>query len=743
MPIIGPVSGFDYTAKWGIDVGKPAPIQMGARPPSHADWEAFPDEIKALFGLPDWATYQKYQQAYEQRAAPGGDIHQEKERAAQLLFQAKPKTWAEARNVLLQNGFDPNAQASGPLFKELEILWNGGAFAAGGHGGMVQSPGGGLDALAAWLPGLGQGLAQQYWMQQGTSSMEGYDPNTGTYWNRRPDGQMEYFDWRGQPLSGPPSGFNPGLAQGQMPMGIGGMGGMGGMMGMGGIFGELSQQMHLDTLMQQFMYEKAAREYGEALPLESFYQDMLGDILGVDFQKPQFSLNEYFQRGLQGVGGNGFRPGIDGPGLGPPVGWATAPPGFQKPGQPGTDTNPNLGGGGADGNSPQDPDEPLSPMNFGGAIPYAPASDPSGKPLPFLPADNGPAAPPPGLGEVSSMVIGDREGPYNAPGNLPPNQGGPPRPPGGGGMGGGVEHGPATPGALGRINDILAPQRPGGGGGMIPGMPGGGGPIPQTPFPTLNGKGYTLKSGPAMDLADQRTFGLLAPQINRMMEDVDGVLERYKQELPMGGERSAGIADILRGAQGDIYGMRGDLLQQALSGVAGLSGAKKGYNPAGYSGSGQALLGDQTARRGQDIQNSQFGQNLAFERDALSQQLKAQRDTNKSNLWGSLLGGVGGLMGLLSDERAKENITPHKPGLKELSKVQTHEWDYLPEFGGAHDYGVVAQELELVLPDAVSQVGGLKMINPMHLLATTINAIKELQIKVEALNVRPAKKGSR
>src|SRR5678816_2368933 len=93
MPIIGK-SGFNYTERWGVDVGSPAPIQMGSRPPSEADWEAFSDQEKAAFGLPDWSTYQKFQQAYEKRSAPGGDIYSEKEQAGKLLLDARPGSWA-------------------------------------------------------------------------------------------------------------------------------------------------------------------------------------------------------------------------------------------------------------------------------------------------------------------------------------------------------------------------------------------------------------------------------------------------------------------------------------------------------------------------------------------------------------------------------------------------------------------------------------------------------------------------
>ena len=78
------------------------------------------------------------------------------------------------------------------------------------------------------------------------------------------------------------------------------------------------------------------------------------------------------------------------------------------------------------------------------------------------------------------------------------------------------------------------------------------------------------------------------------------------------------------------------------------------------------------------------------------------------SLGGSILqssGGLGGVMGLLSDERAKENIV----------KIGEFEGHNLYEFNYKGDKtkhkGVIAQEIEETKPDAITEINGLKYVN--------------------------------
>jgi hypothetical protein len=53
--------------------------------------------------------------------------------------------------------------------------------------------------------------------------------------------------------------------------------------------------------------------------------------------------------------------------------------------------------------------------------------------------------------------------------------------------------------------------------------------------------------------------------------------------------------------------------------------------------------------------------------------------------------------------------------------------------GGASDGGVIAEELEAIIPDGVAEIGGVKHIKPMMIIAHLIEAVKELSSKVERL----------
>jgi hypothetical protein len=99
-----------------------------------------------------------------------------------------------------------------------------------------------------------------------------------------------------------------------------------------------------------------------------------------------------------------------------------------------------------------------------------------------------------------------------------------------------------------------------------------------------------------------------------------------------------------------------------------------------------------------------------------------------------------------SDRRLKKNIVDNNSGLKKLTQIQVRNFEYrLPEEVDAelkpHDaiiktgvqLGVIAQELQAVLPDCVKQeTSGVLSVDPDNLTWYMVNAIKELNAKIEA-----------
>ncbi len=87
-----------------------------------------------------------------------------------------------------------------------------------------------------------------------------------------------------------------------------------------------------------------------------------------------------------------------------------------------------------------------------------------------------------------------------------------------------------------------------------------------------------------------------------------------------------------------------------------------------------------------------------------------------------------------SDERLKDNIQPISEPLYKLSKVggYTFDWNDKQDTYEGHDVGVVAQEIEEVLPQIVTTRGnGYKAVKYEKIVPLLIESIKELNKKIE------------
>lgn len=98
-----------------------------------------------------------------------------------------------------------------------------------------------------------------------------------------------------------------------------------------------------------------------------------------------------------------------------------------------------------------------------------------------------------------------------------------------------------------------------------------------------------------------------------------------------------------------------------------------------------------------------------------------------------------------SDERLKENIEIIPNALSKVQQIRgvTFDWtdEYLEKQGGEdgyfhrkHDSGVIAQEVEKVLPELVAErPDGTKAVRYEKLVAVLIEAVKELKQEIEEL----------
>jgi Chaperone of endosialidase len=91
-----------------------------------------------------------------------------------------------------------------------------------------------------------------------------------------------------------------------------------------------------------------------------------------------------------------------------------------------------------------------------------------------------------------------------------------------------------------------------------------------------------------------------------------------------------------------------------------------------------------------------------------------------------------------SDRRLKENIRPIDNSLAKLLRLNPVTFDWNQDTGGHakgdHDMGLIAQEVEKIIPDVVTtDPKGMKGINYPKLIPILIGAIKEQQTEIESL----------
>ena len=108
----------------------------------------------------------------------------------------------------------------------------------------------------------------------------------------------------------------------------------------------------------------------------------------------------------------------------------------------------------------------------------------------------------------------------------------------------------------------------------------------------------------------------------------------------------------------------------------------------------------------------------------------------------SLDGGNGNITAIsvteTSDRRLKKNIQPLKNTLKNVIKMNGVFYQWKDEVRGKEkQIGLIAQEVEVVYPEFVhTDLGGMKSVNYSKMVTVLIEAIKELNNKIENLEIK-------
>lgn len=96
---------------------------------------------------------------------------------------------------------------------------------------------------------------------------------------------------------------------------------------------------------------------------------------------------------------------------------------------------------------------------------------------------------------------------------------------------------------------------------------------------------------------------------------------------------------------------------------------------------------------------------------------------------GAIAGSLGGLA-LLSDKHSKENIVSISNALEKVKALDGKTYNYKTKDSKDRDGGLVAQDIEKVLPEAIVEIDGVKYVKYEAVVALLVNAVNELARKV-------------
>jgi hypothetical protein len=91
-----------------------------------------------------------------------------------------------------------------------------------------------------------------------------------------------------------------------------------------------------------------------------------------------------------------------------------------------------------------------------------------------------------------------------------------------------------------------------------------------------------------------------------------------------------------------------------------------------------------------------------------------------------------------SDRRLKENISPITNPIEKINKIGGYEYDWIHMEGihenEGHDIGVIAQEIQEVLPEIVTRrENGYLAVKYERIVALLIECVKEQQTQIDEL----------
>jgi hypothetical protein len=85
----------------------------------------------------------------------------------------------------------------------------------------------------------------------------------------------------------------------------------------------------------------------------------------------------------------------------------------------------------------------------------------------------------------------------------------------------------------------------------------------------------------------------------------------------------------------------------------------------------------------------------------------------------------------LSDAAYKEEIETIENATNILNRIKTYQFKW--KSTGTKSYGVIAQELEEILPELINNTNGNKYVNYTPLIAILIDEVKQLRTEINTM----------
>jgi len=192
------------------------------------------------------------------------------------------------------------------------------------------------------------------------------------------------------------------------------------------------------------------------------------------------------------------------------------------------------------------------------------------------------------------------------------------------------------------------------------------------------------------------------------------------------------------GLAGSFAQLPGQLATQGQQLAAG------GLGEMGFMGAMEQALRQQTA----EAQQQQWGEAQPYENPWLQRFASLvlgtpafenigfqgfYKPSTFETLAGAAAQGGGAYFGAkaASDRRLKDNIEPVENALEKVEQLEGKTFHYIWKPQAEREAGLIAQDLEKVLPEAVVEINGIKFIKYDGVIALLVNAVKELNQKID------------